>query len=73
MISSLMALFKALPEFLTLMNRLSDVVLRVLNWAQENKEWIENLERAARELESANTPDQKLVAARALADSIHRL
>lgn len=75
MIINILALIQALPQFLTLMNRLADAVLRVTNWAQTNdlNKWITELEASVDQLEKSKTPAEKLSAAQALVGSIRKL
>lgn len=73
--SSFLAALQALPELIALMNRLCDAVLRLVAIAKdyELQKWIADLEESIDQLEKAQTAEEKLNAAKALANSIRNL
>lgn len=75
MIQGIISLFNTLPALVALLSRLGDVLGRFQKWADQNKlnAWIDQLEKNIDQLEGAKTPEDKLNAAKGLADSIRNL
>lgn len=75
MITSILALIQALPEFLSLMNQLSKAVLGFMEWAKTNdlKGWVNDLEASVDKLKKAKSSDDKVAAVQSLLGSVRRL
>lgn len=71
----IIAILEALPALMQTIPKVVSLIERYLNWANANdlNKWIDALEAGIDQLETAQTPEEKSAAARALVDSIRHI
>lgn len=71
----IVAIVEALPALMQAVPRILSLIERYLNWtnSKDLNQWLDELEAGVNKLESAETPQDKIDAARTLLDAIRHV